>query len=114
VLSNAISSERRGSLIVLEGMPGAGRTTALGVLGGRGRQVVGEYLCARPGVDEDEAHQGNWIAKAEVSAEAVTRGHVFCDRDFLSWLAFAWSIAAREPWGCGRPVWARSLSGGWW
>jgi hypothetical protein len=77
-------------------MPGAGKTTALGVLGGRGHQIVGEYLCARPGVDDDEAHQGNWIAKAAVSAAAVTRGHVFCDRDFLSSLAFAWSIADRE------------------
>jgi thymidylate kinase len=77
-------------------MPGAGKTTALGLLEGRGHQVVGEYLCERPGVDEDQAHQGNWITKATVADRAVAEGHVFCDRDFLSSLAFAWSIADRE------------------
>lgn len=77
-------------------MPGAGKTTALGLLRERGHQVVGEYLCERPEVDEDEAHQENWIAKAAVTSRAATQGHVFCDRDFLSSLAFAWSIADHE------------------
>jgi thymidylate kinase len=77
-------------------MPGAGKTTTARLLEKRGHQVVGEYLSERPGVNEDEAHQRNWIAKASVTSAALAQGHVFCDRDFLTSLAFAWSVADRE------------------
>ncbi|HEY4026414.1 MAG TPA: hypothetical protein VGO86_08280 [Candidatus Dormibacteraeota bacterium] len=52
--SRARSSEGRGSLIVIEGMPGAGKTSAAAVLERRGHQVVGEYVSERPGVEDDE------------------------------------------------------------
>ncbi len=77
-------------------MPGAGKTTAAAVLGRRGRQVVGEYVSERPGVDDDEAHQRNWIAKTAIAGRAAASGDVFCDRDFLTSLAFACSIADRD------------------
>jgi thymidylate kinase len=93
VPSRAPSSDNRGSLIVIEGMPGAGKTSAVAVLERRGHQVVGEYVSGRPGVDDDEAHQGNWIAKTTIAARAARSGDVFCDRDFLTSLAFACSIA---------------------
>jgi len=74
-------------------MPGADKTSAVGVLERRGHQVVGEYVSERPGVHDDEAHQRNWIAKTAIAARAATSGDVFCDRDFLTSLAFACSIA---------------------
>jgi hypothetical protein len=42
VPSRARSSEGRGSLIVIEGMPWAGKTSAAAVLEQRWHQVVGE------------------------------------------------------------------------
>jgi thymidylate kinase len=96
VPSRARSSDGRGALIVLEGMPGAGKTSAASVLERRGHQVVGEYLAERPGVDDDSAHQRNWIAKTTITVRAARSGRVFCDRDFLTSLAFACSIADGE------------------
>ena len=90
--SRARSSDGRGSLIVIEGMPGAGKTSAAAVLERRGHQVVGEYIAERPGVEDDEGHQRNWIAKAAIAALAMASDHVFCDRDFVTSLAFAVSI----------------------
>jgi thymidylate kinase len=95
MLSRARSFDRGGSLIVIEGMPGAGKTSAISVLERRGHHVVGEYVSERPCVDDDEAHQRNWIAKRAIAARAATSGNVFCDRDFLTSLAFACSIADR-------------------
>lgn len=93
--SRARSSDPRCSLIVIEGMPGAGKTSAVDVLKRRGRQVVGEYVAERPGVDDDEAHQRNWIAKTAIATRLAPTSAVFCDRDFLTSLAFAYSIADR-------------------
>ena len=56
-------------LIVLEGMPGAGKTTAAAALQRHGWQVIGEYtgadgttvaLTRHPGVEDDDAHQAIW------------------------------------------------------
>ncbi|MGH3250949.1 MAG: hypothetical protein ACRDOI_32735, partial [Trebonia sp.] len=38
-----VPSAWAGRLVVLEGMPGAGKTTAAGALAGLGHAVVGEY-----------------------------------------------------------------------
>lgn len=57
--SRARSSDPRCSLIVIEGMPGAGKTSAVDVLKRRGRQVVGEYVAERQGVDDDEAGEAD-------------------------------------------------------
>jgi thymidylate kinase len=96
VPSRARCSDGRGSLIVIEGMRGAGKTSAVGVLQRRGRQVVGEYVTEHPSVEDDHAHQRNWIAKTAIAVPASTAGDVFCDRDFLTSLAFAYSIDDRD------------------
>jgi predicted ATPase len=70
-------SDRRhtGRLVTLEGMPGAGKTTLITALAARGLQTVGEYVTDdgatlawqhRPAVDDDQAHQRNWILKHRV------------------------------------------------
>src|SRR4051794_36612360 len=102
--TNHPCSDHRGHLIVLEGMPGAGKTTTAHALGDVGLYVLGEYtsttaatipLCEHPPVEDNGAHQNNWLRKAAQEARALTTGHplVFADRDWLSSLAFAYSIA---------------------
>lgn len=90
-----------GPLIVLEGMPGAGKTTVAQRLAAEGRQVVGEYTTAagrtlavteHPRVSDDAAHQGNWLLKCCQAHAACTSGAVYVDRDWLSALAYAYSI----------------------
>jgi predicted ATPase len=96
----------RGGLIVLEGMPGAGKTTAACALAARGLPVLGEYtdnadatiaISAHPPVDDDDAHQQNWLRKtAQCTARLAHGGTVYADRDWLSSLSYAYSTAAAD------------------
>lgn len=88
------------AVIVLEGMPGAGKTTVANALAREGRTVIGEYLdpagatipvAEHPRVDDDAAHQANWLTKHRHIADAAQRGPVFSDRDWISALAYAYS-----------------------
>jgi thymidylate kinase len=92
-------------LIVLEGMPGAGKTTAAAALRQQGRQVIGEYtdtagatvaIGEHPRVEDDDAHQANWIRKASQCKTALGTGVVYADRDWISSLAYAYSAAAAD------------------
>jgi hypothetical protein len=92
-------------LIVLDGMPGAGKTTAAARLHQQGWQVIGEYTGAdgttvavseHPGVEDDDAHQANWLRKAAQCATALHSGVVYADRDWISSLAYAHSVAAAD------------------
>jgi thymidylate kinase len=112
----------RGRLIVLEGMPGAGKTTTATALAGRRHSVVGEYtsdtaatlaIGDHPGVSDDDAHQANWLRKA---AQCTTRlancPVVYADRDWLSSLSYAYTGSDRELLA-RRARWAaRHLNGG--
>ncbi|MBG0818459.1 AAA family ATPase [Planomonospora sp. ID82291] len=111
---NACSDTVLGQLVVLEGMPGAGKTTIVEQLAAAGCPVLGEYttcdgdtvpLNAHPGVDEDATHQANWVRKTVQSRPLLLRHPaVVCDRDWLSALAYAYStgdtglLAARTAW----------------
>lgn len=92
---------RLGQLIVAEGPPGAGKTTALDMLAVHGRTVIGEYTTAHgatipiadhPAVDADDAHQRNWLIKHTHAQQARRRGPVYLDRDWVSALAYAYSL----------------------
>jgi hypothetical protein len=94
-------------LVVLEGMPGAGKTTAVAALAAAGACVLGEYTDAsaatvdvvrHPAAGDDGAHQGNWLRKAAQCAALLDAGHpvVFADRDWLSSLAYAASVAGED------------------
>jgi predicted ATPase len=106
----------RDGLIVLEGMPGAGKTTAAGTLAERGLPVLGEYtdnanatiaISAHPPVDDDDAHQQNWLRKtAQCSARLARGGTVYADRDWLSSLSYAYSTAAADG---GTLLWHRAV-----
>ncbi|MGH3830108.1 MAG: AAA family ATPase [Pseudonocardiaceae bacterium] len=87
-------------MLVLEGMPGAGKTTAATALATESRAVIGEYTTrtgavvpveAHPDVDDDAGHQRNWLRKHHQIQAARRHGPVFCDRDWLSALAYAYS-----------------------
>lgn len=96
----------RDGLIVLEGMPGAGKTTAVGALAARGLLVLGEYtdiadatiaIAMHPPVDDDDAHQQNWLRKtAQCTARLARGGTVYADRDWLSSLSYAYSITPAD------------------
>jgi hypothetical protein len=88
-------------VLVLEGMPGAGKTTAANTLAAENRIVVGEYTTttgdvlsieAHPAANDDPGHQHNWLRKHHQVQAARCHGSVFCDRDWLSALAYAYSI----------------------
>ena len=89
----------RGRLIVLEGMPGAGKTTMATALAARGHSVVGEYtsdteatlaIADHPSISDDDAHQANWLRKAaQCTARLACRPVVYADRDWLSSLSYA-------------------------
>jgi len=95
----AAAPARRGRLIVLEGMPGAGKTTTATALAARGHSVVGEYTSDteatltiedHPDVSDDDAHQANWLRKAaQCTARLASRPVVYADRDWLSSLSYA-------------------------
>src|SRR5229473_477540 len=64
---------RAGQLIVLEGMPRAGKTTLAHALAAGGARVLGEYtttsgatipLSGHPGTVDGAAHDANWLRKA--------------------------------------------------
>lgn len=89
-------------VLVLEGMPGAGKTTAATALAAHDWTVIGEYttvtgsvmpIQAHPTVDDDAGHQRNWLRKHHQVHVARRNGPVFCDRDWLSALAYAYSVA---------------------
>ncbi|MGH3925100.1 MAG: hypothetical protein ACRDTT_19930, partial [Pseudonocardiaceae bacterium] len=48
---------------------------------------------AHPAVGDDAGHQRNWLRKHHQIQAARRTGPVFCDRDWLSALAYAYSIA---------------------
>jgi predicted ATPase len=102
--TTAIAPER--GLIVMEGMPGAGKTTTADALAAAGHSVVGEYtddrditvpVSAHPDITDDDAHQLNWLRKASQSkARLVHDPVVYVDRDWLSALSYAYSTAAAD------------------
>ena len=110
-----------GMLIVLEGMPGAGKTTTATALTDDGHQVIEEYttvagqlidVADHPAVEDDQGHQSNWLTKYRLVAAHRSNRTVFCDRDWLSSLAYAASI---DDWDLlrGRAAWAnRQLAQG--
>lgn len=88
-------------VLVLEGMPGAGKTTAATTLAAENRTVIGEYTTAaggvvpteaHPAVGDDDGHQRNWLLKHHQVHAARRTGPVFVDRDWLSALAYAYSV----------------------
>lgn len=92
-------------VLVLEGMPGAGKTTAATALAAENRAVIGEYTTTtgsvmpiqqHPDVDDDAGHQHNWRCKHHQVDAARQHGPVFCDRDWLSAVAYAYSIAGTD------------------
>lgn len=93
-------------LTVLEGMPGAGKTTTGQRIAATGVQFLGEYTTGRgttipitdhPAPGDDAAHQANWLRKAAQACAALADGlPVVCDRDWLSSLAYAYSIAGSD------------------
>ncbi len=93
-------------LIVLEGMPGAGKTTTAQKLADQGLTVVGEYINStaetiaismHPAVGDDNAHQQNWLRKTrQCNAQLAGGATVYVDRDWLSALAYAYSVAGTD------------------
>lgn len=96
----------RGRLIVLEGMPGAGKTTLARALAAGGAAVLGEYttpgggtipLSCHPGAHDGAAHEANWLRKSGQAAAARHASDVvYLDRDWLTALAYAYSIVGQD------------------
>jgi predicted ATPase len=101
---NVIAPEK--GLIVLEGMPGAGKTTTADALAAAGYGVVGEYtddrdatipVSVHPDISDDGAHQLNWLRKSsQTEARLVRDPVVYADRDWLSALSYAYSCAVAD------------------
>ncbi|WP_084718856.1 AAA family ATPase [Streptacidiphilus carbonis] len=102
------SSDSSAPVTVVEGMPGAGKTTVLAALARAGRTVLPEYTTPagdlldhdrHPHHDDEDSHLANWLRKAD-----HLRGHpgpVWVDRDWLTALAWAAStggLARRADW----------------
>lgn len=88
-------------VVVLEGTPGAGKTTAAEALAAEGHTVIGEYVtyggdlipvADHPDVDDDASHQDNWLLKHRHVQSRRTRP-VVLDRDWLTSLAYAASLS---------------------
>ncbi|MFI6290041.1 AAA family ATPase [Nonomuraea sp. NPDC050790] len=90
-------------MLVLEGMPGAGKTSIVELLAQENVPVLGEYTSQaaqtlehadHPPVHDDDAHDANWLLKAAQACALLDRHQVVaCDRDWLSALAYAHSVA---------------------
>ncbi|MGC4886633.1 AAA family ATPase [Micromonospora sp. DT227] len=95
---------RPGRHVVLEGMPGSGKTTTAETLAAGGYAVIAEYTTLdgaaipvqwHPPVGDDNAHQSNWLIKHRQATAARANGSVLSDRDWLSALAYAASLDDR-------------------
>ncbi|MFE6508129.1 AAA family ATPase [Nocardioides sp. NPDC057764] len=114
-------------VLVLEGMPGAGKTTVADELSRCGHLVVPEYAAVdgtviehaeHPEVDHDAAHQRNWLRKHQLAATWPSRDPagerpydaVWMDRDWITSLAYAYSLTEETSAGrdlmAGRCRWA--------
>ncbi|MEG8179242.1 AAA family ATPase [Nocardia terpenica] len=108
-------SDRSDRLLVVEGMPGSGKTSAIEHLAAQGHQTLGEYisltgdiipLTEHPGVDDGDAHERNCLLKHRRALGLTAAGPVCLDRDWLSMLAYAHSLDnhhllhARARWAC--------------
>lgn len=109
----AITPHTGARIIVLEGMPGAGKTTALHALTDRGHQAIGEYVTVDGGVLEpashpdhepDAPHLVNWTLKAALYRNAPPGRPVFVDRDWITALAWGHSVGTLPE----RAAWART------
>lgn len=98
-------------VLVLEGMPGAGKTTLATHLTRHGQLAVPEYAksdgavieqAEHPDVDHDDAHQSNWLRKHHLAATAGKEGTVWMDRDWTTSLAYAYSLTGAT--GSGRDL----------
>lgn len=93
---------------VLEGMPGAGKTSVLAALALAGHAVLGEYttdsarlvdLDCHPDYTDEAAHLANWLSKGAQAARLL--GTVWIDRDWLTplaWSASTSGLAERAAW----------------
>ncbi|MBY8889209.1 AAA family ATPase [Streptomyces sp. PTM05] len=94
--------------LTVEGLPGAGKTTALRALERAGHTVLGEYTTTggallapadHPHHRDEAAHLTNWLRKA-AQVRGCT-GPVWVDRNWLTALAYAAStggLAERAAW----------------
>ncbi|MFJ6216733.1 AAA family ATPase [Streptomyces sp. NPDC092296] len=102
------SSDLPAPVTVVEGMPGAGKTTVLAALARAGRTVLPEYTTPagdlldqdrHPHHDDEDSHLANWLRKADQLCGHS--GPVWVDRDWLTALAWAAStggLARRADW----------------
>jgi thymidylate kinase len=87
--------------IVVEGMPGAGKTTTLAAIVGQGQMVLGEYtdghaqpidLIKHPHHDDEHPHLTNWLRKDAQVRHLARAGSVITDRNWLTALGWAASV----------------------
>lgn len=81
-------------VVVIEGMPSAGKTTLTNLLARLGWQTVPEYVADDgrwTATTDDGAHQRNWVIKERLLRERPGTPLVV-DRNFLTSLAYAYSV----------------------
>lgn len=102
---------RNPGVVVLEGMPGAGKTTAVTALADLGHTVLGEYtdersrsleLAAHPHHDDEHPHLANWLRKDVQTRLLAAANNVVADRNWLTALGWAASVSGL----CDRAAWA--------